>query len=163
MIEINGLDLPTYRGITLKLTCASCPEQYDAYKDGKLVGYLRVRHGSFTVRCPDVDGVIVYHSGAKNGGNLGDTERYGKLMSALKAIHCWIVRESIRDNVQYIATALLEQTVSREYAKLIWDEICDEVLDDIIDTSGAVDEIDFSDGDVRFAIGRSILRYVRVV
>ena len=36
-------------GIKLTLTCTACPEQYDALYEGKVVGYLRLRHGSFTV------------------------------------------------------------------------------------------------------------------
>lgn len=36
--------------IELRQTCAACPEQYDAYLNGELVGYLRLRHGHFRVR-----------------------------------------------------------------------------------------------------------------
>lgn len=35
--------------IDLQRTCEACPEQYDAYKDGQYVGYLRLRHGKFSV------------------------------------------------------------------------------------------------------------------
>jgi hypothetical protein len=29
-------------------TCSGCPEQYDVYLNKECVGYLRLRHGSFT-------------------------------------------------------------------------------------------------------------------
>lgn len=35
--------------IEFKQTCFACPEQYDAVDDGREVGYLRLRHGHFTV------------------------------------------------------------------------------------------------------------------
>ena len=45
--------------ISLQQTCGACPEQYDAYFGDPLervegqdqVGYLRLRHGVFTVQC----------------------------------------------------------------------------------------------------------------
>jgi hypothetical protein len=35
--------------IKLVRTCFACPEQYDAFDGEKKVGYLRLRHGCFTV------------------------------------------------------------------------------------------------------------------
>jgi hypothetical protein len=40
MIDLNGYEL--------KMTCSACPEQYDVFKDGKEVGYIRLRFGNFT-------------------------------------------------------------------------------------------------------------------
>lgn len=42
--------------IILKQTCFAYPEQYDAIDGitGERVGYLRLRHGHFTVEVPDV-------------------------------------------------------------------------------------------------------------
>ena len=42
--------------LKLVLTCGACPEQYDAFDGERQVGYLRLRHGHFTVTCPDVGG-----------------------------------------------------------------------------------------------------------
>ena len=39
-------------GYLLVMTCECCPEQYDVYKNDEKVGYLRLRHGVFTVDCP---------------------------------------------------------------------------------------------------------------
>jgi len=39
-MEINGYKLV--------LTCGACPEQYDVFKNGQQVGYLRLRHGFFS-------------------------------------------------------------------------------------------------------------------
>ena len=38
--------------LVLEMTCSACPEQYDVFLDDKDVGYLRLRHGRFTVDCP---------------------------------------------------------------------------------------------------------------
>jgi len=60
-------------GITLKLTCESCPEQYDAFNDkNELVGYLRVRHGYFTVNYPNVSGKQVFSSEIDGDGNFSN-------------------------------------------------------------------------------------------
>jgi len=47
------------QGIKLVLTCMACPEQYNAMYQNRLVGYLRYRHGEFTVRVPDAGGDLV--------------------------------------------------------------------------------------------------------
>ena len=39
----------SFHGIDLVQTCGACPESYKAYKDGEYAGYLRLRHGVFTV------------------------------------------------------------------------------------------------------------------
>ncbi len=50
-------------------TCSACPEQYDVYIDSEKVGYLRLRHGIFTVEYkdkliytgyPEGDGIFEY-------------------------------------------------------------------------------------------------------
>lgn len=55
--------------IELVQTCGACPEQYDAMLGGRKVGYLRLRHGVFTVDCcgetvltayPKGDGLFVF-------------------------------------------------------------------------------------------------------
>lgn len=47
---INGSDIMLFK------TCSMCPEQYDAKdKNGKTIGYLRLRWGHFAVYCPNAD------------------------------------------------------------------------------------------------------------
>jgi hypothetical protein len=49
-----------YRNITLRLTCSTCPEQYDAFIGDRKVGYLRLRWGEFRVDYPDCGGEMIY-------------------------------------------------------------------------------------------------------
>ena len=75
-------------GLTLVLTCGACPEQYDVYnKEDEQVGYLRLRHGNFTVECPDVRGTLVYEAQPKGGGFFEYEEREFFLTEAAKAIN----------------------------------------------------------------------------
>lgn len=68
--------------IELVQTCDACPEQYDAFINGKQIGYLRLRHGHFTVQYPDVGGELVYSSETKGDGMFDDDEREGHLIAA---------------------------------------------------------------------------------
>ena len=68
--------------IELVQTCGACPEQYDAFIDGKQVGYLRLRHGYFTVQYPNVGGELVYEAETKGDGLFEDDEREGHLIAA---------------------------------------------------------------------------------
>ena len=74
-------------GITLKLTCGACPEQYDAFSGGELVGYLRLRHGKFRVEYPDCGGETIYFANPKGDGMFDDDEREFYLKQAVKAIN----------------------------------------------------------------------------
>jgi hypothetical protein len=67
--------LRNLEAIRLEQTCIACPEQYDAFVDGRQVGYLRLRHGHFRVHYPDVGGEIVYQSHPSGDGMFGDDER----------------------------------------------------------------------------------------
>lgn len=83
--EING------RIYKLDETCSACPEQYDAFLDGELVGYFRLRHGYFTVEfCRNPDGEEVwegvYDAEPKGDGIFEEDEREFYLMEGLKAI-----------------------------------------------------------------------------
>lgn len=71
-----------------------CPEQHEAYIDGKHVGYLRLRHGSFTVSCPDVGGEIVYSDNPQGDGEFYDNERGFYLDRARTAIAEWVARNN---------------------------------------------------------------------
>ncbi len=72
--------------IKLVQTCVACPEQYDAFIGEKKVGYLRLRHGVFTVDFPDCGGERIYESYPDGDGMFFDGEREGALREAKNAI-----------------------------------------------------------------------------
>jgi hypothetical protein len=76
--------------IKLDQTCDACPEQYDAFNGDEIVGYLRLRHGHFTVRCPDVGGELVYEASPEGDGMFDDNEKDMYLENAIKAIQKWL-------------------------------------------------------------------------
>ena len=52
----------TINELNLEMTCGGVPEQYDVFdKEGELVAYFRLRHGTFTAVVPDVGGKLIYH------------------------------------------------------------------------------------------------------
>ncbi len=75
--------------IRLVETCFACPEQYDAYDGDQQVGYLRLRHGTFTVECPDVHGELVYRASPEGDGRFGNDERDYYLRFSVDAIQRW--------------------------------------------------------------------------
>jgi hypothetical protein len=75
--------------IKLVLTCGACPEQYDAFDGDRLVGYLRLRHGSFTVQCPNTLGQLVYEASPEGDGIFTTDERDYYLRFAVDAIQRW--------------------------------------------------------------------------
>jgi len=58
----------TINGCQVINTCEGCPEQYDVFKNGKQIGYIRYRWGYFTAYFPDCDGNEVFRKPA--GGSL---------------------------------------------------------------------------------------------
>jgi hypothetical protein len=80
--------------LELVQTCSACPEQYDAMFGDRLVGYLRLRQGEFTVACPDVDGQIVLDVRPRGDGSFDDDEREDYLRRAKAAIANWIRSEA---------------------------------------------------------------------
>jgi hypothetical protein len=72
--------------IRLVQTCTACPEQYDAFIGSELVGYLRLRHGFFTVQYPNVEGECVYEAQPKGDGAFYEEEREHFLTSAKEAL-----------------------------------------------------------------------------
>jgi len=73
--------------ITLVMTCCACPEQYDAVdKDKRVIGYLRLRNGYFSVRCPDPSGTVVFESRVDGDGLFDPDEREQYLRLAKTAI-----------------------------------------------------------------------------
>jgi hypothetical protein len=84
----------TRSGITLKLGCGACPEQYEAFTaDGRLVGYLRLRHGAFRVECPDVGGTVVLKGHPEGDGAFTLEERQEWLDRSIDAILKWMEKQ----------------------------------------------------------------------
>ncbi len=74
-------------GYRLVLGCFACPEQYDVFDPkGNLIAYLRLRHGKFTVECPDVNGETVYTAYPRGDGIFNAEERLFFLNKAIEAI-----------------------------------------------------------------------------
>lgn len=76
----------TIEDIRLEETCEACPEQYDAFIGDKQVGYLRLRHGWFTVDFPDCGDETIYIASPKGDGIFDSDEREFYLMEAKEAI-----------------------------------------------------------------------------
>lgn len=81
------------RTVTLKQTCAACPEQYDAFLGSRRVGYLRLRHGFFAVYCPDAGGERVLGIHPEGDGMFTEIERSFYLRMARIAIGEWLDRK----------------------------------------------------------------------
>lgn len=77
---------PRAKDIELVQTCGACPEQYDAFYDRKRVGYLRLRHGIFTVDADGPWGERLYSASPKGDGIFAGDERDKYLRKARKAI-----------------------------------------------------------------------------
>lgn len=73
--------------IQLKQTCSACPEQYDAFdSQGRQIGYLRLRHGNFTVEHPHCGGRLIYEAQPDGDGCFEDYEREFYLSKAKLAL-----------------------------------------------------------------------------
>ena len=83
--------------VRLERTCFDYPEQYDAFIGDEKVSYLRLRHGHFSVECPDVFGETVYEASPYGDGFFDDDERAGFLEAAKEAISDWWRERPIAD------------------------------------------------------------------
>ena len=72
--------------VRLIKTCEAYPEEYDAYLGTVQIGYLRLRHGLFTVNYPDVGGEEVYWARPKGEGYFDKDERKHRLWLAVDAL-----------------------------------------------------------------------------
>ena len=72
--------------IKLSGISTSWPVQYEAFLDGKQVGYLRLSDGRFTVEFPDRGGEVIYSAVAKGQGEFMDDEQDHYLRFAVDAI-----------------------------------------------------------------------------
>jgi hypothetical protein len=73
-------------GFKLVWTCSACPEQYDVFQGEKQVGYLRLRHGCFTVDYPTCMEETIFQDYPKGDGMFETDERFNFLTKALRAI-----------------------------------------------------------------------------
>lgn len=73
--------------LNLRQTCSVCPEQYDLVdSEEKCVAYFRLRHGYFTVECPDVGGTLVYEARPDGDGCFMPYERESYIAAAMAAV-----------------------------------------------------------------------------
>lgn len=73
-------------GCELVMTCGFSPEQYDVCKNGKIVGYLRLRDGLFRADVPCCGGETVYSAETTGTYMFERYERLKHLRKAVKAI-----------------------------------------------------------------------------
>lgn len=73
-------------GIELRKTCGACPEQYEAFCNGKQVAHLHLRSGVFTVTVPDSDGYAIMEKSPDGDGTFFSYERETYLAMAREAI-----------------------------------------------------------------------------
>ncbi len=65
------------------MTCSAYPEQYDAYIKGQRLGYLRLRHGVFSV---EYKGEVIYTAHPVGDGIFEADEREKYLKIAKKKL-----------------------------------------------------------------------------
>lgn len=73
-------------GFEIRNTSSACPEQYDVLKDGEQVAYYRLRHGQFTVDCPDWSGKTIYAIDTLGDGIFDPVERLSVLSAAMRMV-----------------------------------------------------------------------------
>lgn len=72
----------------LRCTCLMYPEQYDIFHNGKQVGFLHLRHGSYTAKYPDNEGEEILKIDDQSlGGGFTIENRDEYLRKGVEAIH----------------------------------------------------------------------------
>ncbi len=105
------------KDIELVQTCGACPEQYDAFLGGKMVGYLRLRHGYFYVSYPYVGGETVYEAYPDGDGCFDSEEERGyHLRNAKHAI------------IEKINNSKINDMETHDTVLVGWDKITKEVV-----------------------------------
>lgn len=80
-------NVPNRDKYSVVMTCGACPEQYDVFLEGKMVGYIRMRHGTFTVDSTGDNTTHLFSAYPKGDGCFqNDEERQFYLDLAVKAI-----------------------------------------------------------------------------
>lgn len=72
--------------VVLNRTCDACPEQYEVFRDERQIGYMRLRHGYFSVSYPDHGGKEVYRAQPQGDDVFEDHERDFYLEQGLIAL-----------------------------------------------------------------------------
>jgi len=72
--------------LELKRTSYAMPEQYEAFLDGRQVGYLRLRHGTFRAHYPDHMAPPVYIAETMGSASFDGREREQQIRAALVEI-----------------------------------------------------------------------------
>lgn len=86
MADLDDKNCTDVEGCRLLKTCSACPEQYDVYRGGKQIGYLRLRHGHFRADYPDCGGETVYEAEPRGNGAFDPDERSHFLSEAVRAL-----------------------------------------------------------------------------
>jgi len=79
-------------GLTMVQTCSVAPEQYEVFKDGMPVGYLRVRWSSFRVKFPSAADERLYEGAVEGFATFSDSEREPQMLMALDLIVARLAR-----------------------------------------------------------------------
>jgi len=77
-------------------TCGACPEQYDVFKGGRQVGYVRLRRGTITCDFPDGKGDTIYSHSFEDGwkGCFDSSEERDTYLNKIAtAIHAALKQE----------------------------------------------------------------------
>lgn len=82
-VLISDPPVETAVSIELVRTSMAMPEQYDVFRDGRQIGYLRLRHGFFRAHYPDhtADGAV-YETGVRGDGFFHDDEERARELRA---------------------------------------------------------------------------------
>jgi hypothetical protein len=89
------------QGYKFKLICFACPQSFDVLDSwNRQVAYVKVRHGSIKVVCPDVGGQVVYESKVFGDGLLMTDEQMFHLNRAVEGIQNWVI-EKMYEKVVY--------------------------------------------------------------
>lgn len=73
-------------GYELREGCRMFPEEYNVFRDGEQVAYLRLRHGYFCAEVPDACGELVYDAEPEGTGHFEVYERGHYLCAAIEAV-----------------------------------------------------------------------------
>lgn len=84
-------------GLRLVNTCGACPEQYDVFRGGEQVGYLRLRHGYFRADYLACGGETVYDAHPYGDGIFAPFEREDHLRAAVAAINARLAQKEDGD------------------------------------------------------------------
>ena len=117
----------TKYGITLKCTCSGCPEQYDAIDEntGNTIGYLRLRHGCFTVDLLGEEEKQVLAASPRGDGWFEEDEREKYLSVACQVLR--IEHARIANNDQAAASMLRAEYLAKACKERIL-EFCKNTL-----------------------------------